>query len=88
MAGKPCFGKLDEVFPMGTEGLREVVPTCFGCPDKTACLRAALATEQGLTLRKEAIDRSEPRGFVDRIRRWSERKALSRQIDERKKGQT
>ena len=75
---KDCFGILDRVFPMGKEGLREIVPTCFECPDKTSCLRAALKTEDGFQLRSEVLDRYPANGFLGRLRRWSERKELSR----------
>jgi len=63
---------------MGKEGLREIVPTCFECPDKGACLREALQTDEGLALRSEALKRSSERGWVGRFRRWSEKKELSR----------
>lgn len=82
---KQCFGKLDEVFPMGEEGLREVVPSCFECPERTACLKTALQSKEGLGLRKENLDRSPARGFIDRVKRWSERKYLSRQMEEKEK---
>ncbi len=75
---KPCFGILDEVFPMGPEGLREVVPVCFECTQKTDCLKAALKTEEGVELRSEILDRTPATGLLGRIRRWSERKSLSR----------
>lgn len=75
---KPCFGILDEVFPMGPEGLREVVPACFECPQKTDCLKAALKTEEGVELRSQILDRTPATGLMGRIRRWSEKKSLSR----------
>jgi hypothetical protein len=83
---KTCFGILDEVFPMGPEGLREVVPACFECPDKTDCLKAALNTEKGVELRSQILERTPATGFVGRLRRWSERKSLSR-IKDSQKGQ-
>jgi len=79
---KDCFGILDNVFPMGDEGLREIVPACFDCPDKKACLQAALHTQQGLELKGELLEREPARGVVGRIRRWSERKTLSRRMKE------
>lgn len=75
---KDCFGILDKVFPMGREGLREIVPSCFDCPDRRSCLQAALETEEGFELRSEALDRSSSGGLVGRLRRWSEKKELSR----------
>ncbi len=87
-AQRECFGILDKVFPMGREGLREIVPTCFECPDKGACLRTALATEEGLALRGEVLDRTPARGFVGRLKRWSEKKELSRLMKQRQKRKT
>lgn len=75
---KDCFGILDRVFPKGKEGLREVVPACLECPDKKSCLQAALQTEEGFRLRREVLDRSPAEGLMGRLKRWSERKELSR----------
>ena len=75
---KDCFGILDRVFPVGKEGLREIVPTCFECPDKKPCLQAALKTGDGFKLRSEVLDRSPAHGFLGKLRRWSEKKELSR----------
>ena len=69
---------MDKVFPMGNEGLREIVPACFECPQRKACLQAALLTEEGLELKSKVLDRSSAGGFVGRLRRWSEKKELSR----------
>ena len=81
---KDCFGILDSVFPMGKEGLREIVPTCFECPERKACLQTALNTEQGFELRSEVLTRSSAGGFLGGLRRWSEKKELSRLRKERK----
>jgi hypothetical protein len=75
---KDCFGILNRVFPMGKEGLREIVPACLGCPQRKACLQAALQTEEGFELRSQVLDRSSAGGFVGKVRRWSEKKELSR----------
>jgi hypothetical protein len=75
---KDCFGIFDKVFPMGSEGLREIVPACFECPDRKACLHAALQTEEGFELKSQVLDRSSVYGFVGRLRRWSEKKELNR----------
>jgi hypothetical protein len=75
---KDCFGILNRVFPLGKEGLREIVPSCFDCPDKKACLQAALATRDGIDFQCEVLDRAAAKGWVGRVRRWSEKKALSR----------
>ncbi|MBC8418921.1 MAG: hypothetical protein H8E10_10050 [Desulfobacterales bacterium] len=75
---KDCFGILDNVFPMGKEGLREIVPACFECPERKGCLQTALETEEGFQLRSVALDRSSAGGLFGRLRRWSEKKELSR----------
>jgi hypothetical protein len=80
MTDKDCFGKLNQVFPKGSEGLREVTSTCFGCSELKACLESALCTRQGLAVRLEALDRSGPVGIVARVKHWSERKELVRRI--------
>ncbi|MDY6879321.1 MAG: hypothetical protein SV686_03630 [Thermodesulfobacteriota bacterium] len=81
---KDCYGVLDLVFPVGKEGLREIVATCFDCPDKVACLRAALNTKEGLTLMSEVVEREAPSGLAHRLRRWSEKKQLSRLMKQKK----
>jgi len=82
---KDCFGILDKVFPMGREGLREIVRTCFECPEKKECLQAALKTDDGFNLREEALFRQPTGGIVGRLRRWSEKKELSR-LSKRERG--
>jgi len=72
---------------MGREGLREIVPACFDCPDRRACLQAALQTEEGFELRSQALDRSSADGLVGRVRRWSEKKELSR-LKKAREGET
>lgn len=77
---KDCFGILEKVFPLGEGGLREITAACFECPEKTACLRAALDSREGLSLRARMLDRSPAEGVWDRLKRWSYRKELSRRF--------
>ena len=84
MFKKDCFGVLDNVFPMGKEGLREVLPGCFECGEKTACLQKALATREGLEFRTHILDRTSQAGLIGKLKRWSERKELSRLMKEKK----
>ncbi len=77
---KDCYGVLDKIFPVGKEGLREIVPECFSCPYKKACLQASLKTKEGLLLRSEVLDRVPATGLSGKLRRWSEKKQLSRLI--------
>ncbi len=80
---KDCYGVLDNVFPMGEKGLREIVPDCFDCSHRITCLQAALDTKEGLEFKGEIIDRSASDGLLGRIKRWSDRKELSRLIKQR-----
>ena len=80
---KNCFGILDRVFPMGKEGLRKIVPGCFDCPHKKACLQAALGSKEGLAFRGEILDRTPAGGMAGRIKRWSDKKQLSRLIQQK-----
>jgi hypothetical protein len=87
MAGtkRGCFGVLDLVFPVGQRGLREVAAGCRTCPERTACLRTALSTKEGLALRAQVLDRAAARGMVGRLQRWSRKKTLSRLMEEEAK---
>ena len=80
---KDCFGLLDTVFPIGKEGLREIDPACFHCQDRKPCLQAALTTTKGLVFRSEVLDRTAATGLVGRLKRWSDRKALSRLVKQK-----
>lgn len=79
-----CFGILNNVFPLGKEGLREVVPSCFDCSDRVACLKEALNTEQGLIFRSEVINRYTSRGLAGWLRRWSEKKDINRRLKQKR----
>jgi hypothetical protein len=82
---KQCFGKLEEVFPPGPEGLREVPSRCLECRYKTECLRAALASKEGVAFKERRVMQADQRGLIGRLRRWSELKSLARERDEIKK---
>ena len=75
---KECFGRLEAVFPMGKEGLRVVPERCFKCMERIACLKAALASPEGIEMQWGMIERDPEKGWKGRLRRWSKRKALSR----------
>ena len=78
MVKKDCYGILDKVFPVGERGLREIVPECFHCHERTSCLKSALSTEEGLEMRAEILDRNVPGGLIGRLHLWSQKKELSR----------
>lgn len=78
MVKKDCYGVLDKVFPVGERGLREIVPECFHCHERTSCLKFALSTEEGLEMRAEILDRTAAGGLIGRLNRWSQKKEISR----------
>ena len=80
---KDCFGVLEIVFPTGESGLRESPPQCFQCPERTDCLKAALKTKEGLTMKGEVLDRAAASGMVGRFKRWSRKKELHRLMKEK-----
>ena len=84
MTQRTCFGILAEVFPEGDGGLREVPPACFDCPDRVLCLKAALKTKEGLEMRAGMLERAEGSGLVGRLRRWSQKKEVSRLLKQEK----
>ncbi|MFZ5564033.1 MAG: hypothetical protein ACOZBW_08260 [Thermodesulfobacteriota bacterium] len=77
-----CFSRLDTVFPMGADGLRHTPDTCMACAWKTACLRAAIKSKDGLVLDEEKVDRAYASGNMGFFERWSKRKTLKRRQGE------
>ena len=71
-----CFGKLDEVFPRGEDGLRHTPESCMVCLYKTRCLRSALEGDEGLSVREEKLERAYEAGMIGFLGRWSRKKAL------------
>jgi hypothetical protein len=78
MEKKACFGLLDRVFPVNERGYREVTPECFQCPERVSCLRQALTTKEGIEMKIRILEQAPVRGLMERIRRWSRKKELSR----------
>ncbi|MBU3947691.1 MAG: hypothetical protein KJ826_05670 [Proteobacteria bacterium] len=78
-----CFGKLDVVFPKAENGLRCSPDTCLTCDLKTDCLKTAMNQEEGLKVREELTDRFYEAGLIGFFKRWSDKKELSRKIDEK-----
>jgi hypothetical protein len=62
---------------MGDNGLRHTPEACMICRYKTECLRRAMTTEGGITVREEMVDRAYTSGVVGFLERWSRKKALS-----------
>lgn len=77
-----CFGKLDLVFPMGKDGLRQTPESCMPCIYKTECLRSAVAETGGLEIREEKVDRAYSAGLIGFFERWSRKKEIERQRKE------
>lgn len=72
-----CFGKLEEVFPKGDDGLRHTPESCLVCIYKTKCLRSAMEGVEGLTVKEEKVDRAYEAGMIGFLDRWSRKKTLS-----------
>jgi hypothetical protein len=72
-----CYGKLDIVFPMQKDGLRQTPESCMACSLKTDCLRAAIKDRQGLTVKQEIVDRAYASGRMGFLKRWSMKKNLA-----------
>jgi hypothetical protein len=71
-----CFGILEEVFPMGDDGLRHTPEKCITCFYKTQCLRTAMKKPDGKQVREEMIDRAYASGLMGFMERWSRKKLL------------
>jgi hypothetical protein len=78
MNRKKCFGILEVVFPFGERGMREVPPGCTECNARVDCMKAALASDEGIRFTEEMIERSEKVGMIGWLERWSRKKELSR----------
>lgn len=74
----PCFGELDTVFPMRSDGLRVTPIACLQCLHKTACLRTAMGQSKGMKVREEMIDRAYRGGVIGFFQRWSQKKSIDR----------
>ena len=82
-----CFGELAIVFPVGEDGLRHTPESCLiCCRYKTDCLRAAMKSGEGLTVREEVVDRAYASGMLNFMERWSRKKYLRSKTNKDKKG--
>ena len=80
-----CFGKLESVFPMGNDGLRETPESCMFCRVKTDCLKTAMSGAESIRVHEEKLKREYESGRVGFFERWSRKKELARQENEKKK---
>jgi hypothetical protein len=71
-----CFGILENVFPMGENGLRNTPESCFPCYFKVECLRTVMSGKEGLGIRENNIDRAYDSGMMGFWERWSKKKIL------------
>jgi hypothetical protein len=53
------------------------------CRCRTECLRTAVAGEEGLAVKEEALDRAYQAGMVGFLERWSRRKRLHQKRDDK-----
>lgn len=77
-----CFSKLECVFPMGPDGLRETPEGCKVCYCKTECLRTAMQGHDAVQVREEKVDRAYEAGMMGFFERWSRKKALHQKRQE------
>ena len=77
-----CFSKLECVFPMGPDGLRETPEGCRVCYCKTECLRTAMQSVDAVQVREEKVDRAYEAGMMGFFERWSRKKALHQKRQE------
>lgn len=73
-----CFGDLETVFPLRQDGLRVTPIACLQCRHKTECLRSAMASRNGFSVREEMIDRAYRGGLIGFCQRWSQKKSIHR----------
>ena len=73
-----CFGDLQTVFPLRSDGLRVTPISCLQCIHKTPCLRQAMERRSGLRVREEMLERAYRGGMVGFFQRWSQKKTLHR----------
>ncbi|MBT8339375.1 MAG: hypothetical protein HKP58_19510 [Desulfatitalea sp.] len=71
-----CFGRIDIVFPIQPDGLRQTPEACMRCVEKTPCLRAAMTQPHGLAVREEMIDRAYRGGVIGFFQRWAQKKSI------------
>ncbi|MFZ0240579.1 MAG: hypothetical protein WAL90_02950 [Desulfobacterales bacterium] len=79
-----CFSKLEQVFPLGADGLRHTPESCRPCLFKTECLRAALQKSEGLKVHEEKLERAQAAGTIGFLERWSRKKDLHRRMQQKK----
>ena len=73
-----CFGDMETVFPLRSDGLRVTPIECLQCVHKTHCLRTAMSRKKGLSVRQEMIDRAYRGGVIGFFQRWSKKKEIHR----------
>ena len=73
-----CFAVLEDVFPMGKDGLRHTPERCMVCVYKIECLRAAMKKPDGLKVKEEVVDRAYSSGVMGFFERWSKKKDIHR----------
>jgi len=71
-----CYGKIEIVFPLGGDGLRHTPESCMPCVCKTQCLRDAMQTADGISVREEVVDRAYHGGTMRFFERWLRKKTL------------
>jgi hypothetical protein len=73
-----CFGDLQTVFPLRSDGLRVTPVSCLQCIHKTPCLRTALGKRSGYSVREEMLERAYRGGVIGFFQRWAQKKSIHR----------
>ena len=71
-----CFGVLDQVFPMMSDGLRHSPERCTACDQRAVCLKTAVTWKHQIVMAEERLDRTYRAGGMSFLERWSRRKML------------
>ncbi len=81
-----CFGDLELVFPVGTDGLRHTPESCMDCSEKTGCLKTAMESTGGIKVREEKLNRAYESGRVGFWERWARKKGFW--LDKKRKNES
>lgn len=77
-----CYGQLEKVFPVSSEGLREVRDLCWNCALRVECLRQAMADPQqhrAISEERARRDAAPAGGVAGFLQRWSRLKKESQE---------
>ncbi|PIE75316.1 MAG: hypothetical protein CSA18_00430 [Deltaproteobacteria bacterium] len=72
-----CFGDIQKVFPLNTEGLRESPEECIkDCGFNKECILKAVEEDKELGRQNEILDAAYESGNIGFFARWAKKKTL------------